>query len=279
MYKKSVNLFFLMNLLALVLAQLDSRRYLVEQLKTQKVAGDVHHHLVMNESDYGTYLGLRPVEQAKPERNAECFKRQSDNKFACYPDVIYIGTSKSGTTSTASHLAHHPMLQNILSRAESAKRKSKEGHFWEYESISKKRLNYNIADMTTFINTTKMDILELQEGFTSLENRPILIEYSPNYFVLDQVPQLLKQEFNYRLKFIVSLRDPISRAISSWKFKANEGLKLQALRKARKETEFPDDYFNVTMGLGMEQAKCISECYEKHKSMKVKISLSINYQT
>ena len=68
-------------------------------VKTAKVKGDKRNHLVMNESDYGSYLGLMSVENAYPERNAICKRRLSDNKFACFPDVIYIGTSKSGTTS------------------------------------------------------------------------------------------------------------------------------------------------------------------------------------
>ena len=147
------------------------------QVKTRKVDGDIHHHLVMNESDYGTYLGLRPVEKAAPERNANCQRRASDGKWACYPDVIYIGTSKSGTTSMAAHLAFNPMIQNVLSRSESAKRKSKEGHYWEREKTGRK--NINITDLNLWLNFTKNDILESQEGFDTLENRPILIEYSP----------------------------------------------------------------------------------------------------
>lgn len=95
-----------------------------------------------------------------------------------------------------------------------------------------------------------------------------MIEYSPNYFVLDHVPEVLKSEFKYKLKFIVSLRDPISRAISSWRFKASEGLKLAEARRKRHETEFPDDFFNITMKLGIAQAKCVSDCYEKTKDMK-----------
>lgn len=229
-----------------------------KQLKTKLVAGDVNHHLDLNESEYGTYMGLRPVEKSKPERNAECSKRASDGKWACYPDVIYIGTSKSGTTSMAAHLAHNPMVQNIVSKQESARRKSKEGHFWEREKTGRKGVN--MTDLEMWLNFTKTDILESQEGFDTLEERPVLIEYSPNYFVLDHVPLVLKQQYNYRLKFIVSLRDPIGRTISSWKFKAKEGLMRNGL--------FPDDYFNVTMMQGIDQANCVVACYDKTKDMR-----------
>ena len=71
---------------------------------------------------------------------------------------------------------------------------------------------------------------------------------------------MLKQQYNYKLKFIVSLRDPIGRTISSWKFKAKEGLMRNGL--------FPDDYFNVTMMQGIDQANCVIACYDKTKDMR-----------
>ena len=145
---------------------------------------------------------------------------------------------------------------NILSKAESTKRKSKEGHYWEREKTG--RRNVNTEDLILWTNFTKTDILESQEGFDSIENRPVLIEYSPNYFVLDHVPEIIKQEFTYPVKFVVSLREPVSRTLSSWKFKAKEGLKM----KER------DDFFNVTMMQGIDQANCVVACYEKTKDMK-----------
>ena len=89
-------------------------------------------------------------------------------------------------------------------------------------------------------------------------DRPLLIEYSPNYFVLDHVPRLLKSQFQYKLKLIVSLREPVSRTLSSWKFKAKEGLNLKVV----------DDTFNSTIAQGIQQAQCIIDCYKKAKSMK-----------
>jgi len=225
-------------------------------MKTQKISGDIHNHLVMNESEYGYDMHLRPVEKMKPERNSPCERRKGDNKFACFPDIIYIGTSKSGTTSMAAHLAYHPMLQNILSKEVSTRRKSKEGHFWEMEKNTR-----NATDPLNWLLMTKEDIINSQEGFRTeeeVQNRPVLIEYSPNYFVLDHLPQTLKSELNYKVKFIVSLREPVSRTLSSWKFKAKECLKLAKCR---------DDHFNETISQGIQQAQCIADCYWKKKSM------------
>lgn len=219
-----------------------------------KLDGPVHH-LALNESAYGKYLGLRPVRDARPERNAQCNLRQSDSKFACFPDVIYIGTSKSGTTSIAYHLSFHPLLQNVISKQDQMRWRSKEGHFWERETVQDRS---DANDIGGWIKNTKLKILEHQEGFDNLIDRPLLIEYSPNYLVLDHVPRLLKAQLKYNLKFIVSLREPVSRTLSSWKFKAKEGLNLNVR----------DDSFNSSMFQGMQQAQCIIDCYNRMKSMK-----------
>jgi hypothetical protein len=46
--------------------------------------------------------------------------------------------------------------------------------------------------------------------------------------------------------------------LSSWKFKAKEGL----------SHKINDDPFNTTMIQGIAQAQCVIDCYEKNKSMK-----------
>ena len=101
--------------------------------------------------------------------------------------------------------------------------------------------------------------MQYQTGFDTLENRPLLIEYSPNYLVLDHVPAILKSQFHYKLKFIVSLRNPVSRTISSWKFKAKEGLKLPNIK---------DDLFNISVIQGIQQSQCVIDCYNRTKSMR-----------
>ena len=92
----------------------------------------------------------------------------------------------------------------------------------------------------------------------------MLIEYSPNYFVLDHVPRLLREQYKYAPKFIVSLRNPLSRTLSSWTFKAKEGIEL----KKKSSLIQADDPFNKSMAIGLMQAQCIEDCYHRFKSMK-----------
>lgn len=46
-------------------------------------------------------------------RVGTCYRRIYDKKIACTPDVIFIGASKSGTTSLAYYLQSHPLIMNI----------------------------------------------------------------------------------------------------------------------------------------------------------------------
>ena len=170
----------------------------------------------MNDSDYGQAVGLRPVSKIDLTRNQSCRKR-ADGKWVCDPDIIYIGTSKSGTTSMAHYLQNHPLVRNILSPEISEARRSKEGHFWE-KSIQTE-LTFGDKLNMSWISSRLVEIDAVQEGFDRLEERPLLIDYTPNYFVLDHVPLSLSLAYPppHNMKFIVSLRDPLARAISSWK--------------------------------------------------------------
>merc|ERR1719453_1351198 len=52
----------------------------------------------------------------------------------------------------------------------------------------------------------------------STKNRPYVMDYTPNYFVMDNVPKFINESFAHsmKLKFLVCLRNPTNRAISSW---------------------------------------------------------------
>jgi len=165
----------------------------------------------------------------------------------------------------AYYLQAHPLVRNILSPEISAARRSKEGHFWEKDI--KSELSFIDKLNMSWVNSKLMEMDEVQEGFDALEKRPLLIDYTPNYFVLDHVPQALSVAFNpsQKLKFIVSLRDPLARAISSWKFKATEFINLKL--KNPNSNFYPDALFNVSMMVGMETGKCVALCLKETKDM------------
>lgn len=223
------------------------------------------HHAPMNDSDYGQSLNLRPVEKRETTRNQSCRKRARDGKWVCHPDVFYIGTSKSGTTSMAHYLANHPSVRNILSPEIQISRRSKEGHFWE-KSISSEMQFGDKLNMS-WIASRLVDIDDVQEGFDSIEERPLLIDYTPNYFVLDHIPLSLSLAYPppHNLKFIVSLREPLARAISSWKFKATE---FYNMKRANPDKNFyPDALFNISMMVGMESGRCIALCLKETRDI------------
>ena len=67
------------------------------------------------------------------------------------------------------------------------------------------------------------------------------------------------------MKFIVSLREPVSRTLSSWRFKALEHYSLQERRSVR--TGKPIKLLNINDSIywGERRAKCLSLCYHGRK--------------
>jgi Sulfotransferase domain len=98
--------------------------------------------------------------------------------------------------------------------------------------------------------------------------RKVLIEYTPNYFIVDHIPKLLSEGFakTYPLKFIVSLREPVNRTLSSWRFKAHENYVAQEKMVAKGRVE-PIEISNLedSIGWGKRRGECISKCYKRNE--------------
>jgi hypothetical protein len=88
--------------------------------------------------------------------------------------------------------------------------------------------------------------------------------------LIDHIPKLLADGFKkmYPIKFIVSLRDPVNRTLSSWRFKAHESYVTQE-KAISKGSEDPLEVAQLSDSLdwGMKQGDCLRECYDKKKSM------------
>lgn len=229
------------------------------------------HKMDLDEKEFGTFSNLRPPEKMDPVTTAPCVKREEDGLYACLPDVYWIGVSKSGTTSVAQYLHYHPMIKNMVGEARSATTHSKEGHFWEVSE----HLFANSKDM---IASRIKSMHRSQDGLRDLENRPVFIDYTPNYFVLDHVPKLIAEGFKYgykkdryTMRFIVSLREPVSRTLSSWRFKALEHFQMQERKMIRTGKPMDLLLLNDSVHWGEMRAQCIANCYNKpdgSKSMK-----------
>ena len=208
--------------------------------------------------DFGKDLKLRPVKNMDSATDAPCVKREEDGLFACLPDVYWIGTSKSGTSSIAHYLNQHPMIMNIVSAKRAAVTHSKEGHFWE--------VSEHLFESPEDMIATRIKAMQLaQNGFNTTRLRPVIIEYTPNYFIVDHIPKLLSQGFKklYPLKFIVSLRDPVNRTLSSWRFKAFENYIAQekVRQKDAKLQMQPIDVASLEDSIywGKKRGDCISK--------------------
>jgi len=167
------------------------------------------------EHEYGEVTNVRPAEKIIYPDSSSCSIRVSDKKLVCPPDVMYIGASKSGAKSIEYYLKSHPMIKNIMSPQVIEKKKTFESHIWEKPTKLELTLD-DSANETVWIKERVEMIQDSQEGFDSANNRPILIEYTLNYFVLDYLPQILSNAFgaNHKMKFIVCLREPAARSIS-----------------------------------------------------------------
>ena len=273
----------------------DHANYGIDVVHNSKVV----HKMDLNEDEFGIFLNIRPPEKMNPVTTAPCVKREEDGLFACLPDVYWIGTSKSGTTSIAQYLHYHPMIANMVGEKRSATTHSKEGHFWEVsehlfanskdmiasriksmhrsqDGIPSIRNRYDSGQHTLYPKFSLCDykrIRVVRNNFSlSLLNasRPVFIDYTPNYFVLDHVPKLIAEGFKYgykkdryTMRFIVSLREPVSRTLSSWRFKALEHFQMQERKMIR--TGKPADLLllNDSVHWGEMRAQCLWNCYHK----------------
>lgn len=224
-------------------------------------AHKVIHKIDMMEDEFGSIVGLRNQNNIEPATSAPCIQREDDGLFACLPDVYWIGASKSGTTSIAQYLHYHPMIRNMVGEARASTTHSKEGHFWEVSE-------HLFANSQEMIESRMKSMHKSQDGLTTLKQRPVMIEYTPNYFTLDHVPKLISEGFSkgknkYKMKFIVSLREPVSRTLSSWRFKALEHYQMQERRAIRTGKPIEILLLNDSIHWGEMRVKCISDCYRK----------------
>lgn len=164
---------------------------------------------------------------------------------------FFLGASKSGTTSLAHHLQTHPMILNINAKDEH----TKEGHWFDSRRVELMDEAQTAKYIDSFDGKYLIrGMVYKQPGFNSTENRPLVMDYTPNYLVCDETPILIRKAFPQiadRLKFMVLLRDPTARTLSSWKAKRGKhGKSIPDLR-------------NVTRS-GILQGECIAKCFNEY---------------
>lgn len=148
-------------------------------------------------------------------------KYHNATHYHCLPNVLFIGASKCGTTSMVEYLSQHPNIRFINRRIH------KEDHHKEVHRFDRNSFGYALR---------QIDLMDEWASSPLVENINVtVIHYTPHYLYAPTVPYDVKTFYPYSsdLKFIVMLREPIERALSSYWFqsshlfnKGDQGMKL-----------------------------------------------------
>mmetsp|Transcript_37144 Transcript_37144/g.81052 ORF Transcript_37144/g.81052 Transcript_37144/m.81052 type:complete len:400 (-) Transcript_37144:149-1348(-) len=195
-------------------------------------------------------LSARAVAEGPFTDRKVCEDRDSGN-VQCYPDLMFVGESKAGTTSISTYLWQHPQVI-MQSRNLSLSFKNHPNHGGEKET----ELEVHMFDMHSLPgpklkamhwSTTPMIPEEKMGDFLQMH-------YTPNYFYCPDAPyQIVDIYPNAKsIKYFVMLRNPTERAISAWKFHAEPPV-LGMPKDKRTFKEVVDE--------GISQRLALEACY------------------
>lgn len=146
--------------------------------------------------------------------NPRC-KVFNSTHFRCLPNVFLIGSSKAGTTSLVLYLSKLPNVYFSF-REETSQKDNSEQHRFD-------RASYPYSNKE----------VELAHEWASrplvTDPNAVVIHYTPQYLYSPNVPYEIRDFIklvlkkasvrNYDVKFVMLLRDPVDRAMSSYWFK------------------------------------------------------------
>ena len=155
----------------------------------------------------GTVDDIRSIAKTLvlPQVSNRC-RKFNDTHFRCLPNVLFIGASKCGTTSVVDYLSQLPNI-SFVNRRIHKKDKHREVHRFDRNTFNWALKSIDLADewaSTPIVNS---------------ENATV-IHYTPHYLYAPTVPYEMKRFYPHatELKFIAMLREPVSRAWSSYWF-------------------------------------------------------------
>lgn len=122
-----------------------------------------------------------------------------------FPDVINIGVKKSGTNALGFFITQHPLISHSIGN---------EVHFFDW--------NYHMG----------LDFYRSKMGFSTLDQ--LSFEKTPRYFVTDSAPKAILHDLGNRTKFILCVRDPISRLVSDFRHERELNIRRTGKRRNKK---------------------------------------------
>jgi len=158
----------------------------------------------------------------------------------CYPDILFAGTSKSGTSSVMAALSQHPAVvtqsRTDFTWSLAGKPIHHEVHIFDYHT--------RCAQMVEDQHWSTAPVLPRRRAAEVLQ-----LHYTANYMYYPDVPfNILRIYPNAdSIKYILMIREPAERAISGWRFHA------QITGEKRS--------FETAMRMGIQQRKALEDCY------------------
>jgi len=167
-----------------------------------------------------------------PASDNDLFCQQGSRHKSCFPRLWLVGASKCATSSLALHISANPSVQIRCGGTKS--NVSKEPTFIQlsdrvqYSSCDGSRevhvYDWHRSDDELFALEESMSVPMLNGALTSME-------YTPNYLSYPATPQRIydtsrrfNDQFPARLRFMIMLREPVSRTLSSFWAKGGTGI-------------------------------------------------------
>ena len=137
------------------------------------------------------------------------------------PHAVIIGVKKGGTRALISMLALHPHIRSA----------SKEVHFFDRDEEYQKGVDYYVSQMP------------------SRKRKEVVVEKTPSYMFSPAVPKRMRETLPKTIKFIVTFRDPVERAISDY---------MQSLDTQNDNFQTFEKKVITRTGCGRYQKKCVN---------------------
>jgi hypothetical protein len=166
-------------------------------------------------------------------------------KVQCFPDLMFVGESKAGTSSVMSVFMQHPRIlaQRIqlpmdTSTLLGGKDGLLEAHVFDKVGPEPDR----VYDKLTRPYQTEEDAMNT-----------LLMHYTPNYIYFPDSPFLIRKLYPNAqdIRYFIMVRDPAKRAVSGWRYHASD------VFGASQDTRS----FSQVVGDGIRQRRNLEACY------------------